>query len=134
MMELITCGECGTRFPNNPDKHRYRPKYCPQCRTPYTQPQTWLPSIDFKSIRESLQKLFSFFPKRSDKEVYYQCSRCGLLAYGKNQFRIAKYPDKTKEVLVGGKSQTVVLSYREVPACPSCNTHLTRKKRSVKER
>lgn len=129
MTELIICENCGGRFPNNPDKHLYRPKYCPYCRTPYTEAQKWLPSISFKSIRKSLQKLFSFFPKRGDKEVYWQCPKCGHLAYGKTQMRIAKYPDKTKDVLVKGKPQTVVLSYREVPICPECNTHLTRKKR-----
>ncbi len=127
--EIVKCEECGARFPNNPNKHRYRSKYCPQCRAPYTNAQTWMPSISFRSIRRGLQKLFSFFPKRSHKEIYYQCPRCGHLAYGKNQFKITRYPDKTKEVVVDGKVQVVPITYRDVPTCPECNTHLTRKSR-----
>jgi DNA-directed RNA polymerase subunit RPC12/RpoP len=129
MTELIICENCGGRFPNNPDKHRYRSKYCPYCRVAYTGAQKWLPSISFRSIRKSFQKIFSFFPKRSDKEVYWQCPKCGHLAYGKSQFKLRKYPDKTKTAIIDGKSQTIVLSYREVPTCPECYTHLIRKKR-----
>jgi len=53
--EKITCKVCHSRFVNNPEKHRSRPKYCPTCRTPYGKPRfSWRPNLDW--IRQKLER------------------------------------------------------------------------------
>lgn len=133
MKEIVECPKCGRRFPNNTKKHKYRVKYSPCCKAPYSKPMTLLPSIDFRRIREPLQKLFNFFPKKA-KEVYYVCPNCGNIAYDQSQFKVSKLTGKTKETVVGRKRQLAVLTYKDVPTCKECNTNLVRKSRKPEKK
>lgn len=56
MNELIVCDECGFRFLNNPNKHRFRPKYCPKCRHAYKHSNLkWKPKLNW--IRSKIAKI-----------------------------------------------------------------------------
>lgn len=62
---LVNCKVCGHRFPDNPQKHRNRPKYCPNCLTPYKKTwQFWKPNLNW--IRE---KLFKREERRLEKQL-----------------------------------------------------------------
>jgi len=136
--ELIKCGTCRKRFVNNPQKHLDRQKLCPHCRTPYTKVGiAWKPpQISFRGIKEDLQKLFNFFPNsQKNKEVYYVCpnSECKYTTDFSDGLHVAHLPDKTKEVTLHGQTETVVLTYREVPTCPKCDSYMTRRSKKLKK-
>lgn len=50
----ITCKKCFNTFSDNPNKHRYRPKYCSICRTAYRKPF----SVFRKNFKWLKDKLF----------------------------------------------------------------------------
>lgn len=137
MGDLTRCVSCHGRFVNNPKKHQDRAKFCPYCGMPYTKTGiAWkIPTISFRGIKEDLQKLFNFFPSRQkNKEVYYVCpnSECKYTTDFPEGLRFAQLPDKTKEVTLQGKTQTVILTYRKVPACPKCHSYMTRRSKKLK--
>ena len=56
MKVKVRCKVCGFEFVDNPEKHKYRPKYCPKCREPYKG--TFLnfkPNLNW--IRQRIEKL-----------------------------------------------------------------------------
>jgi len=56
MIELITCKNCSSRFPNNPNKHHYRDKNCPKCHTVYKHSGfKWKPNLIW--IRQKIAKI-----------------------------------------------------------------------------
>ena len=132
MNEQIKCGTCSRRFVNNPEKHLYRQKLCPYCQTPYSKVGfTWhVPRISFRSIKEDMQKLFNFFPKRDRHNIFYACPNrdCNFQTDIAEELRFEKFPDKTKETIIHGKPETIVLSYRDIVTCPKCQTHMIRKR------
>jgi hypothetical protein len=83
-------------------------------------------------IGEAFQKIFNFFPDRSKKAIYYTCPNqdCKFSTNKETEIKLEKFPDKTREVKIGGgKPQTVVLSYRDIVTCPKCGTHMTRRRK-----
>jgi hypothetical protein len=55
MIEIIKCENCGYRFPDNPEKHKYRNKYCPKCLTVYKRGGLlWKLNIPFEAFRDWL--------------------------------------------------------------------------------
>lgn len=130
MTELINC-PCGNRFPNNPEKHRHRPKLCPKCKQPYTKPSIWKkPDINFKRIKKGLQSIFRFYPKTQDKTVIYSCPVCKQNATNNDDMNMTRYPDKTKPVFneQGKQVDEVIASWKLVPTCKKCGSHLVRRR------
>lgn len=113
----IKCGNCGFGINDNPEKHKHRPKWCPSCGQPYTKAKPFIKSpVDFKRVKGALQKVFSFFPKTDRKKVViYVCPVCGAIATDKDDMKMASYPDK-------------VASWRAVPTCKQCGSHLVRRR------
>jgi hypothetical protein len=55
MIEIIKCENCGYRFPDNPEKHKYRDKYCPKCLTVYKRGgMLWKLNLPFEAFRNWL--------------------------------------------------------------------------------
>jgi len=130
MNEQITCKVCRGRFTNNPEKHPFRPKWCPCCKTPYKQGVGIHIGFSWPKIQRDWQQIFNFFPKRDKRSIFYECSNsdCKFHTDIAEEVTFEKYPDKTRETVVGGKPQTVVLSYRDIVTCPKCNSHMIRKR------
>jgi hypothetical protein len=86
--------------------------------------------LHLPKIHIDLQKIFNFFPKLDRRQVYYQCPNpeCKFKTDIPEEVHIEKYPDKTKEVMINGKMQTVPVTYRDIVTCPKCDTHMTRKR------
>jgi len=130
--QKIVCPACGHKFIDNTEKHKSRPKYCPNCRYPYRTPSL-LPTgiLQFKKLREALQRLFVFFPVHKKKQVYYECPRCHYQAYSEDDIDVQRIPDKIKYDDYGNEE---VLSWRYIPVCPRCGTGLIRRSRDIHER
>ena len=131
MSKMVICEVCGFHIQNNPDKHKYRSKLCPNCRTPYTHSGLKIPFHILTSIEKTFQKIFNFFPNRKGKTISYVCPNrdCKFSTSKESEVTLEKFPDKTREVMVDGKPQTIVLSYRDIVTCPKCGTHMTRRRK-----
>ncbi len=125
------CPLCRKSFPHNPKKHQFRTKLTPCCRAPYTQAKTWFPTFDFRKLARSIQKAFSFSGS-SKKVITWVCSTCNK-EYEESEFVAQRYPDKYRTLKVNGELQHIPVSYREVPTCRKCNTHLTRRSKKILE-
>jgi NAD-dependent SIR2 family protein deacetylase len=130
--QKVKCPNCSNTFPDNPEKHQHRNKLCPYCLFPYkkTGLQWKMPTISFKGIKKTLQKIYRFFPKdESKKGVVYICPNpaCDYRAFNEKELFFQQFPDKTKNIMVKGQPKTIVLSYRLLPHCPKCRSGLIRK-------
>ena len=129
MNEVIKCLACGNRFPNNPERHKHRQKFCPYCRTPYKKSVFSLKtSVSLKAVKKVLQNAFNFFPRIGFpklKPVYYECPRCHFVVASNEDLKVRKVPDKTEETADG---EMKVLTYRDIPICRQCGTYLTRRR------
>lgn len=55
MNKKIKCETCGKTIVDNPNKHRYRPKYCPHCRAIYKKDSLiHIPNLDW--LRNILER------------------------------------------------------------------------------
>ena len=127
--ETIICGNCGTTFVNNPEKHQNRPKYCPGCKMEYCEPLAILGLRGLKKVARSIQKAFKFFQKSETKEIYYRCPSCGFTSYSDQGMIVRVVPDKIKKQTDG---TILTLTTRSIPTCPECGKYLVRFKRPKK--
>ena len=126
MNEIIVCSNCGHRFPDNPEKHKFRKKYCPNCRHPYRNAEPYiLRRSPFEAIKRRLETVFKFFSERRGEEIYYVCPFCGYVAYSEQQLTFTRMPDKVREKPDGTFE---ILSWRKIPSCPECGTNMVRKR------
>jgi len=101
---------------------------CPTCRTPFTNGGTWkLPMISFKTIKQKLEKTFSFFPKlQANKLIMYNCPKCGLTHASDQEIGLTRVPDKTGVNPLTG--ETIVKNWKLLPSCRRCKSFLIRRK------
>ena len=127
----IKCPSCGRTIVDNPEKHKFRAKYCPHCRFPYkTSGLSWKPSLSFRKLKRRLQAIFRFFPKLTKKkEIFYQCPKCGYVAYSLEGIKLEKIPDKVETDEKGMVKK--VLTWRLLPVCPKCRSNLVRRRRKI---
>jgi len=126
MTEIVVCSNCGRRFPDNPEKHRFRKKYCPYCRHPYRDAESYtLRRISFRAIKRRLESVFKFFSERQKREICYVCPFCGYVAYSEDQLSFTQMPDKVRKKPDGTSE---ILSWRKIPACPECGTNMVRRR------
>lgn len=125
MKRKIKCSNCSKTFENNDQKHRFRTKYSPCCKAPYSKPSAYIPGFDFR-IREKIAKLFSFF--KSKEEIWYVCPKCQHVTVSYQGMKLARVPVRFSLKKIGGILQQVPTSYRVIPQCPKCRTYMTRRK------
>ena len=127
LRRIIVCERCGHKFVDNTEKHKSRPKYCPNCRYPYKTSSIPLTDIQpFKKLKQTFQRMFNFFPSRGKKKVYYVCPRCSYTAESDSDIHVWRVPDKIKYDETGNEQ---VLSWREIPVCPVCGKPLIRRRK-----
>lgn len=69
MKRVLKCSECGAKIVDNTEKHRHRPKYCPECRTVYTQPLiNWRPNLGWLDFKSKVAKFRADWKKKQEKD------------------------------------------------------------------
>ena len=127
MNRKIKCTVCGRTIVDNPEKHKYREKYCPHCLHPYKTSTVPLKlGLSFRKLKRSLQKIFRFFPRIPKRRIYYECPRCHHVAYSLEDIKLKKLPDKVEYNEYGYVER--VLTWRLLPVCPKCGTNLVRRR------